>query len=97
MRRYLGGLLLSSFLAMPLVVRANDDEHREAHRYQRYYDRDAKDWHEWNDREDKAYRHYLEERHEQYRDWSRLNRDRQRDYWRWRHEHPDGVLFPDVR
>ena len=96
MRRYLGTMLLGSVLTMPVILRA-DDEHHEAHRAQRYYDRDAKDWHEWNDRENRAYRHYMEERREQYRDFGRLNRERQRNYWRWRHEHPDAVIFPDVR
>jgi hypothetical protein len=64
-------------------VTALADEHH------RYYDRDHKDWHEWNEGESRAYRHYLEERHEHYRDWVKANQAQQRAYWRWRHEHPD--------
>ena len=56
---------------------------------QRYYDRDHKDYHEWNDGEDRAYRHWLEERHIKYHDWAHASRVEQRDYWRWRHDHAD--------
>ena len=29
----------------------------------------------------------------EYRDWDRRREAEQREYWRWRHEHPDSVLF----
>ncbi len=93
--RHISTLLLGASLLAPLALRADDDDHRHD---KRYYDRDHKDYHEWNDREDRAYRKFLEERHEHYRDWNRINRDRQREYWRWRHDHPDNVLFRlDIR
>jgi len=97
MRRYMGAFLLSAFLITPIVVRADDDDHRRANRVQRYYDRDARDWHEWNEREQQAYRRYLEEQHREYREWGRANRRTQQDYWRWRHQHPDTVIFHDER
>jgi len=57
---------------------------------QRVYDRDHKDYHEWNDGEGRAYRHWVvEERHRPYVEWGRASRAQQRDYWRWRHEHSD--------
>jgi hypothetical protein len=55
----------------------------------RIYDRDRRDYHNWDDREDRAYRQYLAERRENYREYSRLNRREQNDYWNWRHIHPD--------
>ena len=66
----------------------DDDKHRKV---RRYYDREHKDYHEWNEAENAAYRHWLmEERHEhEYRDLNRLKRAEQSEYWRWRHEHPD--------
>ncbi len=84
MRRYAGILLFCLSLSAPIASFA--DEH-----HQRYYDRDARDYHEWNEAEQRAYRHWLmEERHEQrYRDYNRLRNDDQRAYWRWRHEHMD--------
>lgn len=84
MRRLFGALMLGGVLLAPAVMNARDhDDHR-------YYDRDHRDYHEWNQNEDRAYRHWLEERHEQYRDWNRASRRQQREYWRWRHDHPDG-------
>ena len=53
------------------------------------YDRDHKDYHNWDDREDRAYRQWREERHEAYVDYDKLDAKRQREYWKWRHEHGD--------
>ncbi len=91
MRNCVGALLMGAALLAPVGVKAYDHD-RDDHRY---YDADRRDWHEWNDREDRAYRRYLEERHEQYHDWRRANRKEQRDYWRWRHSHPDEMLWRD--
>ena len=76
---FLGGMLLSPAMTML----AQDRDHR-------YYDRDHRDYHEWNESEARAYRHWLtEERRHAYHDWARASRREQRDYWRWRHEHRD--------
>jgi len=83
MRRYLGALLLSAMLMSPIAMSA-DDRHDK-----RYYDRDRRDYHEWNEREEQAYRRWREDQHREYRDWNRASRKEQREYFRWRHEHPD--------
>ena len=44
MKNYLSALLLGTALLTPLVI--NADEHHE----RRYYDKDHKDYHEWNER-----------------------------------------------
>ncbi len=63
MRRYLSSLLLGAALCAPVVMYAQDEHHDK-----RYYDREKKDYHEWNEREERAYRHWLkEERHHEYR------------------------------
>jgi hypothetical protein len=82
MRRYLSAAILSLALSAPVVTVANAEQPR------RYYDRDARDYHEWNEREARAYRHWLQEQRRQYRDWNRASRSDQRNYWRWRHSHP---------
>ena len=94
MKRLLSTLLLSVALAAPVAVRADNRDHD---RVKRYYDRDARDWHEWNDREDRAYRRYLEEKRRDYHDWEKMGREDRRNYWKWRHEHSDIILFPDRR
>ena len=89
MRRFLilSGFLLGAALIAPMTVNADDDHHR------RYYDRDHRDYHEWNGHEDRAYRVYLGEQHQNYREFYRVRRSRRTHYFRWRHEHPDSVLF----
>ena len=90
MHRFLGSLLLSITLMTPVAMRADDDHHK----IKRYYDKDARDWHEWNEQEEHAYRRYLQEKRRDYHDWGRAKREEQRDYWRWRHEHRENVLPP---
>jgi hypothetical protein len=85
-------MILSAFfvgatLIAPVAMRADD------HHDRRYYDRDRRDYHTWNGQEDRAYRVYLGEQHRDYREFRRTKTVRQREYFRWRHEHPDHVLF----
>ena len=83
MKRVIAALLISGWLTGPVVSFAQE--------HQRYYDREHRDWHEWNEAERRAYRHWLmEERREHaYREYNRLNAREQREYWRRRHEHRD--------
>jgi hypothetical protein len=92
----LGGLLLGMALVAPVVVRADgDDPHYNKHYYdnRRYFDRDGHNYHVWNGQEDRAYRFYLQDQHKDYREWRKVRRNEQSDYFRWRHTHPDSVIF----
>lgn len=82
MRRFLHTILLGAALLAPLTIRADDHP-------KRYYDRDHKDYHEWNDREQQAYLRFLDERHFAHHDWHHASKAEQRDYWKWRHDHAD--------
>ena len=89
--RYLGTVLLAGALATPLAfakpmpaMQDHDDHDRDEHRV---YDRDHKDYHNWDANEDRAYRNYLDEKHETYRDFNHLKRKDQDAYWNWRHSH----------
>jgi len=90
MKRFqiLTGLLLGTALIVPVVASAADGDHD-----RRYYDRDGRDYHQWNVQEDRAYRIYLGEQRQPYVDFYRVRLARQRAYFRWRHEHPDTTLF----
>jgi hypothetical protein len=78
----LGCLALAASLLAPLATAAPASR--------RYYDRERRDWHQWNESENRAYRHWLmeERRERRYRTYARITAERQREYWRWRHEHP---------
>jgi hypothetical protein len=82
-------LILSAFfvgaaLLVPTATNAAD---------RRYYDRDRRDYHTWDNQEDRAYRVYLEEQHRTYLQFQRNKATQQREYFKWRHDHPDHVLF----
>jgi len=55
----------------------------------RIYDRDHKDYHDWDDREVHAYELYRHDHPEFKVEFRKNNRERQSEYWKWRHEHPD--------
>jgi hypothetical protein len=77
---------LSGVLMSPIVMSAADHKKVQI----RIYDRDRRDYHDWNENEERAYRHWLEqERRSQYRDWKHASKKEQREYMRWRHEHSD--------
>jgi hypothetical protein len=78
----LGGLLLAALVNTPVVVLAED--HRgEA----RYYDRDGRDYHNWNGDEDRQYRSYLLEHHRIYVPFVKVRVPERQEYFRYRHEH----------
>jgi hypothetical protein len=93
--RILSSMLLMGALAVPVALRAQDhDDHnnnRDDHGQQRVYDRQNKDFHQWNDNEDRVYRQWYGESHNgrAYREYSRLNKRDQDAYWKWRHQHGD--------
>ena len=97
-RRYFGGTVVAASLLLPLLLspgpllarplqERHEDRDRD-NRYNRYYDREHRDYHVWNDGEQRAYRHWLEERREKYRQFAKEKRKQQDDYWRWRHQYP---------
>ena len=79
-------ILGTSFIA-PVAMMAED------HGDRKYYDRDGRDYHTWDNQEDRAYRVYLGEQHRTYVEFNRTKSAQQREYFKWRHDHPDHVLF----
>jgi hypothetical protein len=84
--RYISSLVLAAALAAPAMVLANPVPQGVTIRV---YDRDHRDYHNWDDREDRAYRSYLVERHRNYVVYNKQHRGEQKHYWTWRHAHPD--------
>ena len=85
--RCLSSLLLLAAFAVPTVMMANPTPQDGVQ--VRIYDRDNRDYHNWDDREDRAYRRYLVAQHRTYREYHSQHRRVQRHYWHWRHRNPD--------
>jgi hypothetical protein len=88
MDRCIGLLALAAAIAAPTAIMASPKP-QEGTVQVRIYDRDHRDYHDWNDHEDRAYRRYLAEQHRSYREYHRQHYRTQRRYWNWRHSHPD--------
>ena len=86
-KRFLSALVLSGALLAPTLILADDDAHVNN---RRYYDKEHKDYHQWNRDEDQTYRQYLHDNHMPYRDFNRLKRNDQDRYWNWRHDETHG-------
>jgi hypothetical protein len=86
MNRFLivGGFLLGAAWLVPVAARAGEKT---------YYDKSGHDRHTWNDQEDRAYRVYLGEQHREYVEFPKVKVAQQTEYFKWRHQHPDSVLF----
>lgn len=88
--QYLALLFATATLVTPLATKTTAQEVIvSTGDHTRYYDRDHKDYHQWNDREDRSYRVYLTERHHKYYEFHHANHHEQQHYWNWRHDHPD--------
>jgi hypothetical protein len=90
--------VLSAALAAPSGMNAaakpqdngrQGENHRDDKDHNRVYDRDHRDYHNWDDNEDRSFRVYLGERHREYHPFVELKVKEQRAYWNWRHSHPD--------
>lgn len=86
--RYIVTLFLAAALVAPVSIMAAAAR-QSASVQVRVYDRDHKDYHNWDDNEDRAYRGYLTEQHITYRAYNKQNHKAQSQYWNWRHSHPD--------
>jgi len=94
--RILGGILLGMATIAPIVAKAEEHPYTYNKKYydnRRYFDRDGRDYHVWNEGEDRAYRFYLNDQHLADREWRTVKGPDQAAYFRWRHTHPDTVIF----
>ena len=86
--RFIRSLLLAAAIAVPALVVAGAQA-QQGGVQARIYDKEHRDYHNWDDHEDHAYRRYLTEEHRSYREFHRQHHKVQRHYWNWRHSHPD--------
>jgi Ni/Co efflux regulator RcnB len=84
--RIMVSLCLTAAVAAPMaaVVSAQD-----ASVQVRVYDRDHKDYHNWDEHEQAAWARFLAEKHRKDHEWAKADKKEQSEYWNWRHSHPD--------
>jgi hypothetical protein len=87
-RHYIASLFLTAALAAPLSLMAAPQP-QEAGVQVRVYDKQHKDYHNWDDNENRAWGQYLTENHRDSHEYSKSNKREQSQYWNWRHAHPD--------
>jgi hypothetical protein len=86
--RYVASLFLTAALALPVAIMAAPLP-QEASVQLRVYDRNHKDYHNWDDNENRAWGQYLQENHKKSHEFKAANKREQSRYWNYRHAHPD--------
>ncbi|MFZ0409972.1 MAG: hypothetical protein WA875_05370 [Candidatus Acidiferrales bacterium] len=86
--RLIASLFLTAALAVPAAAMALPAPGQAAVQV-RVYDRDHKDYHNWDDHENAQWGLYLSTNHRHYHEYNKANRREQSQYWNWRHSHPD--------
>jgi hypothetical protein len=83
--RYMASLLVTAALVAPVAIQAAPAPQVQV----RVYDKDHKDYHNWDDNENRAWNQYLSDNHKQPHDFKKAKKSEQSEYWNWRHDHPD--------
>ena len=86
--RYMASLLLTATLAAPVAIMAAPRPQR-ANVQVRVYDKNHKDYHNWDDHENQAWGSYRSGNHKKPQEYSKTSRKEQGQYWNYRHSHPD--------
>ena len=86
--RFISSLFLAAALAAPVAMMAAPGPQAVGIQV-RVYDRDHKDYHNWDDNENRAWGVYLTQNHKKPHEYKAANKKEQSSYWNWRHSHPD--------
>jgi hypothetical protein len=85
--RFIATLFLTAALGAPVAIAAAPAP--QARVQVRVYDRNHKDYHNWDDHENQSWGAYLSENHKKSHEFTKANRKEQSEYWNYRHSHPD--------
>ncbi|MFI5097113.1 MAG: hypothetical protein ACHQT6_03980 [Candidatus Acidiferrales bacterium] len=83
---YIAAILLTAALAAPVAIMAVPVPQEVQ---VRVYDKEHKDYHNWDDNENHAWGQFLTENHRNSHDFKKAKKKEQSEYWNWRHAHPD--------
>jgi len=82
----ISSLFLSAALVAPVAITANAAPQSVS---VKVYDRDHKDYHNWDDHEAKSYETFRGDHPKYNVTFGKTKHSQQKNYWNWRHEHPD--------
>jgi hypothetical protein len=89
MHRFIASLFLAAALVTPVSIMAPASIMAAAKPQSivsvRVYDRDHRDYHDWDDRENHRWGVYLSNNHRRYYEYSHASRREQSRYWNYRH------------
>ena len=85
--RYMSSLLLAAALAAPVSIMAAARPQTSVQ--VRVYDKNHKDYHNWDDHENQAWGSYRSNNHKKPQEYSKTSKKEQGQYWNYRHSHPD--------
>jgi len=84
--RFISSLILAASIVAPVaMIAAPGPQEVQV----RVYDRNHKDYHNWDDHENHAWGVYLSDNHRKDHEFATSSRREQGNYWNWRHAHPD--------
>lgn len=86
--RYIASLFLTAALVAPVAIMAAPAP-QEANVQLRFYDKQHKDYHNWDDNENRAWGQYLTQNHRNSHQFSKASKRERSKYWNYRHSHPD--------
>jgi hypothetical protein len=86
--RCIRSLILAAAIAAPLAIMAAPAPKDDSVQI-RVYDRNHKDYHNWDDHENNAWGVYLTNNRKKPHEFSKASQKEQSNYWNWRHSHPD--------
>ena len=82
----ISSLFLSAALVAPVAITAKPAPQSFS---VKVYDRDHKDYHNWDDHEAKSYETFRGDHPKYNVTFGKTKHSQQKTYWNWRHEHPD--------
>jgi|ERR1039458_4223479 hypothetical protein len=86
--RYVASLILTAALVAPLSILAIPRP-QDADAKNKVYDKQHKDYHNWDDNENRAWGQYQTDNKKTPQEFSKAKPKEQAQYWNWRHAHPD--------
>ena len=87
-QRIIGSIFLTAALMAPATVIAAPRP-QTASVQVRVYDKDHKDYHNWDDNENQAWGRFQVENKSKPHEYAKANKKEQSQYWNWRHANPD--------